>query len=45
MSFPGGYLRHAGEYEENERCFGEEKGVKERANQNVLVLPWYVDNS
>lgn len=36
--------RHAEGYEGNERCFGEGKEVKERANQNVLVL-WYVDNS
>lgn len=37
--------RHAEGYEEKERCFGEGSGVKERANQNVLVLQWYVDNS
>lgn len=45
VSFPGGHWRHTVEYEENQRCFGEGKGVNERANQNVLVLPWYVDNS
>lgn len=37
--------RHAVGYEEKQRCFGEAKGVKERANPNVLVLPWYDDNS
>lgn len=30
--------RHAEGYEENERCFGEGKGVKERANHFFLVL-------
>lgn len=45
MSFPARYLRNIEEYEENERCFGEGKGVKERANQNFVLLPWYVDNS
>lgn len=42
MSFPCG---HTVQYEENQRCFGKGKGVNERANQSVLVLPWFVDNS
>lgn len=36
---------HTVQYEENQRCFGKGKGVNERANQSVLVLPWFVDNS